>query len=174
MKDIAEFIARLDETTVRIPEAGCWIWMLGTEDGYGRIRIGDRMVLAHRISYAAFSAPIPEKLCVLHECDVRPCVNPNHLFLGTNMENVIDKIKKGRHWTGFQKTGEQSHRAVLTREQVVSIINDSRAQRVIANEHGVTQSAISDIKTGKSWPEFNLLRASSKETIVKRRLAGGV
>lgn len=85
----------------RVSESGCWLW-LGKMDsgGYGVIRKGpakeQRSYRAHRLFYEEYVGPIPEGLWVLHRCDVRCCVNPNHLFLGTRADNMNDMYAKGR------------------------------------------------------------------------------
>lgn len=76
----------------------CWTWQ-GSRDrkGYGRVSVNQRPVLAHRFSWTLSHGPIPDGLCVLHKCDNPPCVNPEHLFLGTIADNNRDMVAKGRH-----------------------------------------------------------------------------
>src|SRR5258708_238256 len=80
---------------------GCWTWLAKkSKDGYGPIGRGGKdgeIMRAHRASWEIHFGPIPEGMCVLHKCDNPTCVNPVHLFLGTNSDNVRDSIKKGRH-----------------------------------------------------------------------------
>ncbi len=80
------------------PNSGCWLWgAYCMTNGYGTFCPGNgRRVLAHRASFELYVAPIPEGLLVLHRCDVRCCVNPNHLFLGTQADNIHDMWAKGR------------------------------------------------------------------------------
>ena len=82
------------------PMTGCHLWIGGADpDGYGVIsRQGRRgkQERAHRVAYELFVGPIPDGICVLHRCDTPACVNPEHLFLGTNLDNVRDRDAKGR------------------------------------------------------------------------------
>lgn len=80
---------------------GCWIWVGALVGGprhfYGGIRIGGKTVRANRLSYEMHVGPIPAGMFVCHKCDVSKCVNPEHLFVGTHSENMIDSVVKKRH-----------------------------------------------------------------------------
>ncbi len=82
----------------------CWIWQgAKNRKGYGQKRLKGKLWITHRLSWHTFNGPIPEGIQVLHKCDTPSCWNPEHLFLGTNQDNVDDKMRKKRHWT-FSKT----------------------------------------------------------------------
>jgi hypothetical protein len=93
--DISEFLARVSPE----PNTGCWIWTgpLSTT-GYGWFRFNGRRVGAHRFALARFKAEIPEGMGALHTCDNTWCVNPDHLYAGTQSQNIRDSVARGRHW----------------------------------------------------------------------------
>lgn len=98
-----------EEMWVPEPNSGCHLF-LGHQDalGYGRVKRGSRVpVGAHRYAWRLSRGPIPKGLCVLHRCDVRSCVNPDHLFLGTQIENIDDRNRKGRTHRGPRKKARQ-------------------------------------------------------------------
>jgi hypothetical protein len=131
------------------PRTGCWLWTkyLGAT-GYGRIRNDGQRYGAHRYSWEIHRGEIPAGMCVLHKCDTRPCVNPDHLFLGTKTDNANDRTQKGR---GRGQPGESHYMAKLTEADVAAIRSDPRLQRIIAKDYGVTQPAISLIKRQARW-----------------------
>lgn len=132
----------------------CWLWTAAIHKaGYGVISKGNRLgyELAHRVSWQIHFGEIPDDLQVLHKCDNRRCVNPHHLFLGTNADNVADKMAKGRYSCG---KGESHYGAKLTEAQVLEI-RDLFAQGIaraeIGQRFGITQSHVSGIVLRKSW-----------------------
>lgn len=118
----------------KIPFAGCWIWMGCCKNGYGRICVLGKEIYAHRYVYGRLVGPISPGMYVLHKCDTRCCVNPNHLFTGTHAENLQDMAKKGRHWA--QK---------LTKEDVSEIwkmSSEGHKKRDIADHIGCSESRV--------------------------------
>lgn len=119
-----------------------------TTSGYGQMKIDGKMLRAHRIAWEIIHGPIPSKLQVLHKCDVRLCCNPDHLYLGSNSDNVRDRVSRCRN--GVMR-GERGPGAKLTRDQAMRIIKDSRPQSEIADEYGIGQQQVSNVKRGICW-----------------------
>jgi hypothetical protein len=92
----ADYIERMKARCV-ISETGCWLWQgtLGWK-GYGQISYRNKQWGTHRLSYTLHKGPIPKGMLVCHTCDVRNCVNPEHLWVGTNKQNMVDCSRKGR------------------------------------------------------------------------------
>ena len=142
-----------------LSEDDCWEWQgpIGSH-GYGAFSFLAVHYTTHRASYMAHHGEVPEHDgahggVVMHSCDNRRCVNPKHLSAGSQAQNLLDAKAKGRNSTGNAK-GELARTAVLTAPLVIVIRQRLAAGEVgvsLAAEYGVTASAISDIKTRKSW-----------------------
>lgn len=140
---------------------GCWEWTSGIDRyGYGqfRARIGGvwKTITAHR--FCAFtilkSIPISPDLCVLHKCDNRKCVNPNHLFLGSNIDNINDMDSKKR-----RAIGQLNGNAKLSNEDVLLIkqkILDKQKRQSLADEFQISISTVKRIKAGSNWSHIAL------------------
>lgn len=130
----------------------CWLWQGSTSRGYGKISIKGRNISVHKISYELFKGPIPKGLDVCHTCDIKNCVNPKHLWLGTRQENMIDCVSKGRH---NKPKGLNVNTCKLTEEQVREIrkkyIPRKYSTRKLANEYGLNQATIFSIISRESW-----------------------
>lgn len=132
----------------------CWLWTGARsnrhgQEGYGQFGKYGESQQAHRISWELANGPIPDGLCVLHHCDVRPCVNPAHLFLGTKKDNSLDAVSKGR-----LPHGSGSKLAKLTEEQVIAaraMRQSGASARSIASLYGVAPSTIKDVLSRRQW-----------------------
>lgn len=92
-----EAIACLDKYSVPEPNTGCVLWMVGADkNGYGKIAFNSKDWRAHRLSYHLLKGPVLSGDLVCHKCDTPACINPDHLFIGTPLSNMQDKVKKGR------------------------------------------------------------------------------
>ncbi len=110
---IAFLVPKFESKYEAIPESGCWLWSgVLDKDGYGHFHTyaqgKRRFTCAHRVAYEIYVAPIPSGMSVLHRCDVRSCVNPAHLFIGTQKDNIADMIRKGRD-TNLQAMRNRTH-----------------------------------------------------------------
>lgn len=96
---MCKLIDRFMDKVEIVPESGCWIWTGGMKDDrYGSFYIAGQCVRAHRFSVEYFHGiKIPDGHVIIHECDNTLCVNPNHLRSGTQSENILDCVSKGRH-----------------------------------------------------------------------------
>lgn len=149
---------------------GCWEWTGRTMgSGYGSFTTNSpKHVAAHRYSWELRNGPIPEGMCILHSCDNRRCVNPDHLRLGTPIDNIKDAVDRNRfptgdnHWTrrtpGWKpKTGGQgSHRrTILSAEDVRNIrslyAGNKISIRALGKKYGVSQRAIHDVIVRHTW-----------------------
>ena len=145
MNVIDRFMSKVDKS------GDCWIWMARkTPQGYGRFGYERRNWLAHRVSHALFVGPV-DGLQVLHKCDNPSCVNPAHLFLGTNADNVADKVAKGRQSC---LKGENGGNVKLKTQDVLSIRSMYSAgvsDRELASRYGVSRHHVWAIATRKAW-----------------------
>lgn len=129
------------------PVSGCHIWTGSTFlGGYGIM--GRENILAHRISWELHRGVIPKGLYVLHKCDNRPCVNPEHLFLGTQKENLQDASKKGRM---IGPRGESARSAKLSASDIPIIRQSTECIRDLAKKYDVAPSAIARVRRGRTW-----------------------
>jgi len=104
MTDIERFMSRVNKTD------SCWLWNASTDgNGYARFVINRKSVIASRFSYKSFVGEIPNGLFVLHKCDNPKCVNPEHLFTGTQTDNMQDMLKKGRNPRSVKTHCPQGH-----------------------------------------------------------------
>jgi hypothetical protein len=155
------------------PDLGpCWIWKAGKRSGYGRLWFGGRMQAAQRVSWELVNGPIKllpdvdaRGTCVCHHCDNRACVNPEHLFLGTHLDNMADRDSKKRAARGDNSgrrkhpenfpSGEQRNDSKLTNAKVREILalslTGSCSQREIARRFKIDHSIVCRIIHGEDW-----------------------
>jgi hypothetical protein len=146
IKDTKEFIKK----RVFCNENGCWEWQGAKhKQGYGNVRYSGKTWLAHRLSWKIFNGEIPVNAKVCHKCDVMSCCNPNHLFLGTQKDNVDDAIKKQRF-----KPGKLPRQLKLTWDQVQEIKklnSEGITRKKLQEKFEVSRTCIAKILTAKSW-----------------------
>lgn len=133
---------------------GCWVYSGNTtRDGYGRLRFHGKKILAHRLAYMFSFGNIPRNKLILHSCDNPPCVNPKHLFVGTQSDNMADMRQKGRRLGAYN--GEINKNSKLTGDIVSTIrrlFGDGLMnQPQLANRYNVSQPAISAVILRKTW-----------------------
>lgn len=140
---------RLEKHSMPEPNTGCLLWTaVVNSGGYGHLKIAGRMVSAHRAAYEKAHGPIPTGLHVCHKCDVRSCINPEHLFLGTNADNIADMVAKARQ-RGAE--GVRHWKAKLNPDTVRDIRSATGPQIEIATRFGVGQQTVSRIRSGRIW-----------------------
>lgn len=168
-KDIDRFLTHVAKNSL----GGCWLWTAARRGaGYAAFNVRSRPIDGHRFSYAAFRGPIPEGIHVCHTCDVRHCVNPDHLFLGTARDNMQDAKRKGRMsppprnipWTArFPERvhrGSKNANAIITEAQALQILQQKAAGKnrsEIAAELGIKRSQVDDIVNGRAWRHVHAL-----------------
>lgn len=139
---------KIEKNSIPEPNSGCWIWTKAVDrDGYGRIWYEGETQPAHRISFLNYKGPLGNYQ-VLHKCDNPSCVNPDHLFLGTNQDNMIDKKNKGRC---NPPIGVRSGTAKLTDDVVRSIRAAEGKYKELSKIFGISPAQICRIKSGTRW-----------------------
>lgn len=133
----------------------CWLWLgkVWPPGRYGRVRVKGKWAFAHRVSYEVFVGPIPKGKRVLHHCDVCCCVNPNHLFIGTQKDNLRDAVSKGRN--GYKIFhGEDHWKAQFTAEQVQVIKTSDKMRLELAKQYGCSPGAIKHVRSKRAWQKL--------------------
>lgn len=130
-------------------EDGCHIFIGHKDkDGYGIIRYDGPLYKAHRLVWMGYFGSIPLGMNILHACDNPSCINHRHLFVGTQQDNVNDMIAKGRD--KFNNYANSRLNEIQIAE-IKDLLSEGWTQQRIADKFKVNQSAISDIKTGRTW-----------------------
>lgn len=128
--------------------AGCWVWTSTLYKNYGMFYVKSRGIRATHYSWKLYTGrPVPKGLIVCHHCDHPWCVNPLHLFIGTQNDNVQDMVMKGRN-----AKGKKQGLSKLTREQADEIRNDTTTSKcALARKYGVSRTTIQHIHKGTVW-----------------------
>lgn len=147
---LLDTLCRFWEKVNRKTDSECWNWIgaIGS-DGYGIVGINSNVYRAHRIAYYIHFKKDPNTLLVCHKCNNPPCVNPYHLFLGTQQDNMQHAFNIGRR----NQNGSSNPMSKLTESDIHKIreLNQSISQARIAKLFNVTTGAINQILTGKTW-----------------------
>ena len=127
-------------------ETPCWEWQGSrVSGGYGNMTFEHQSLYTHRASWIVYKGPVPDGFRVLHKCDNRPCINPQHLFIGTQEDNIRDMIEKGR----------RNRNAFLTEDEVheirILLSEGDLSQYEIGEMYNVSRSSIQQIKLGNNW-----------------------
>jgi hypothetical protein len=133
----------------------CWTWLAGRNHwGYGTFGINRHSFLAHRVAWEMKNGPIPLGVCVLHRCDNRPCLNPDHLFLGTQTENVRDMDEKGRR---KPPRGERNASSRLKASDIpeIRLLYGKLSGPKTGERFGVSSSTIYKVWHGEKWQWVN-------------------
>jgi HNH endonuclease len=154
---------RFCEKFEAVTESGCWIWTgaLERKYGYGFFQFQGKLRNAHRVSWQLFRGEIPKGMFVLHRCDVSACVNPYHLFLGTQADNMADKVAKGRQAKGMTHgsvtvpdalpRGTDHWKNKLTESDVRAIRASTLTQTELSHQYDVSVQQIHRIVHRQSW-----------------------
>lgn len=146
---------RLIYSVSGVDENGCWNWGRCLNNmGYPKINVGGKIIYAHRLIFSiVHDIAYSQELLVCHHCDNPKCINPGHLFLGTQTDNMQDCKAKGRlnPYPLPPRPGSLNPRAKLTNDQAEMIKTAHGTYREIATRFGITASAVSAIKRGKTW-----------------------
>lgn len=141
---------RFESKIDKLP-TGCWEWKASKDrTGYGAIKVNGIKHGAHRVSYELYIGSIPPGMYVCHLCDNRGCVNPSHLFIGTQSDNVTDMVIKGR-CKSSGPLGEQSGQSKLTEDAVRDIRASQDTNSMLAKKYGVSRRNIWSIRNMKTW-----------------------
>lgn len=146
----------VEDNGIPEPNSGCILWVGQVDQkGYGILKSRGRQLRANRVVLGLkLGAEIPEGICACHHCDTPGCINPDHIFPGTNADNVRDSVLKGRR------------HSKLSEDQVRAIKADDRTHSEIAKEKGISRSEVGNIKQGSRWchVESLLVKVDRKRT----------
>lgn len=143
-EDLERFISKIQPN-----DNGCWIWSGSRNpDGYGNFHYKGNCLKAHRVAFQMWVGTLTKGFVICHRCDVAACVNPDHLFQGTQSENNRDRATKGR---SANLHGTNSPVSVLTDDIVKEIRNSPLKGTHLARKYNVSKSAIYHVKARRTW-----------------------
>lgn len=141
---------RFNSRLSKMSRDGCWIWDgARTSGGYGCLLVGDKLMQAHRYAYWRATGQHPRRKKVCHRCDVKRCCNPKHLFLGTQLDNMRDCVRKGRF-----AVGERNNKTFLTTSDVRLLrrmYKQGWTQTQLAKRFALSSPGIHHIVTNRTW-----------------------
>ena len=137
-------LQRLRKFVVVAEESQCWVWTGAREEkGYGKTKIAGKQVAVHRAVYELLVAPIPTGMSCCHRCDNPSCCNPDHLFLGTQRDNINDMLAKNRQSSKLNPEQVREIRKIYKHGGIT--------QKQIAEQYGVSRHTITDLLDGTTW-----------------------
>lgn len=156
-------ISRFHKYVIPVTESGCWLWNGSINTwGYGQFWHKCKNIPAHRFAFSHYCGAVPKGMVVMHKCDVRSCVNPNHLRLGTYADNSTDMVNKGRQAFGDRsstrlnpmvctKRGDRNGNNKYTPEQIEFVRNSDMPARMAGFLAGVSLATVQAVRSGKQW-----------------------
>lgn len=137
------------------PMSGCWLWMgYISANGYGSFTTStDTPEWAHRAAWRLTHGSVPEGIWVLHKCDNRACVNPDHLFLGTNSDNVADMVAKGRNLRGERQNGATITDAMA--RTILDLAARGESRKEIARRYGISYANVCNVVAGRTFAHLD-------------------
>ena len=150
LNHVQEVSSRIQLNSVKNVNIGCieWTGQLDT-DGYGQMSIFRNTMRVHRVSYVLNNGLVPKGKCVLHKCDNRKCLNPEHLFLGTSSENSKDRHNKDRDY--HPGRGSLHHNSTLTEQDVLEIRTKNCSVNMYAERFNIHKETVRAIQKRRSW-----------------------
>jgi hypothetical protein len=142
-------IERFEQRYIPEPNSGCWLWLGGVNpsNGYGRFYTnGNVVVSAHKFSFTFFIGPVPDGLILRHRCDIKTCVNPDHIIPGTYQDNSDDAVERN-----FVPSGEKHGMSLLTSDEVIAIFRAPGTIAEIARQFNISRMHAQRIKEKKVW-----------------------
>lgn len=143
----------------------CWAWRGKIHSqGYGVFTYRGDEIYAHRFSYEYYFGEIPDGLHVLHKCDNPPCCKPEHLFLGTNADNVADAVAKNRNVRG-ERVGTAKLTADMVARIKLELLVGKASRRLLGQQYGVSERAIAKIASGETWAHVSINSRGEKDDV---------